>query len=73
MVSVGTVYGWVTTILSRLDEEFEIPISINSDEGSWISSLTVIGSMLGSFLGAWLSDRYSIIQNLEICVFLLLK
>ncbi|XP_033212628.1 facilitated trehalose transporter Tret1-like isoform X3 [Belonocnema kinseyi] len=58
MVSVGTVYGWVTTILSRPYDDIDIPIKINSEEGSWISSLTVIGSMLGSFLAAWLSDRF---------------
>lgn len=58
MVSVGTVYGWVTTIMTRLENGIDVPVQTTSDEGSWISSLTVTGSMLGSFLGAWLSDRF---------------
>ncbi|XP_006562375.2 facilitated trehalose transporter Tret1-2 homolog isoform X2 [Apis mellifera] len=59
MVAVGTVYGWVTTSLSRLTSENSgMPFKITNDEGSWIVSLTVIGSMTGPFLGACLADRF---------------
>lgn len=59
MVAVGTVYGWTTTSLSRLTSgASDVPVRITDDEGSWIVSLTVIGSMIGPFLGASLADRY---------------
>ncbi|KAL6436180.1 hypothetical protein ACFW04_005727 [Cataglyphis niger] len=59
MVAVGTVYGWTTTSLSRLtSDDSDIPVKITQDESSWIVSLTVIGSMIGPFLGAGLADRY---------------
>jgi len=59
MVAVGTVYGWTTTSLSRLTSgASDIPVKITDDESSWIVSLTVIGSMIGPFLGASLADRY---------------
>lgn len=59
MVAVGTVYGWTTTSLSRLTSgDSDVPIKITDDESSWIVSLTVIGSMIGPFLGASLADRY---------------
>ncbi|XP_029162106.1 facilitated trehalose transporter Tret1-like isoform X2 [Nylanderia fulva] len=59
MVAVGTVYGWTTTSLSRLTSgASDVPVKITQDESSWIVSLTVIGSMIGPFLGAGLADRY---------------
>ncbi|XP_011260702.1 facilitated trehalose transporter Tret1 isoform X3 [Camponotus floridanus] len=59
MVAVGTVYGWTTASLSRLtDGASDVPVKITQDESSWIVSLTVIGSMIGPFLGAGLADRY---------------
>ncbi|XP_072750707.1 facilitated trehalose transporter Tret1 isoform X2 [Anoplolepis gracilipes] len=59
MVAVGTVYGWTTTSLSRLTSGgSDVPVKITQDESSWIVSLTVIGSMIGPFLGAGLADRY---------------
>lgn len=59
MVAVGTVYGWTTTSLSRLQSgDADVPVILTSDECSWIVSLTVIGSMIGPFLGAALADRY---------------
>ncbi|KMQ92006.1 sugar transporter erd6 [Lasius niger] len=59
MVAVGTVYGWTTTSLSRLTAgASDVPVKITQDESSWIVSLTVIGSMIGPFLGAGLADRY---------------
>lgn len=58
MIAAGTVYGWTTTILSRLSEGKDVPMKITNDESSWIVSLTVIGSMIGPFLGAWLATKY---------------
>ncbi|XP_076756796.1 facilitated trehalose transporter Tret1 isoform X1 [Xylocopa sonorina] len=59
MVAVGTVYGWTTTSLSRLTSgNGDMPLKLTDDEGSWIVSLTVIGSMIGPFLGACFADRY---------------
>lgn len=59
MVAVGTVFGWTTTSLSRLmSKNSDAPMRITEDESSWIVSLTVIGSMIGPFLGAYLADKY---------------
>lgn len=59
MVAVGTVFGWTTTSLSRLTSgDSDVPVKITENEGSWIVSLTVIGSTIGPFLGATLADRY---------------
>ncbi|XP_011308802.1 facilitated trehalose transporter Tret1 isoform X2 [Fopius arisanus] len=58
MVAVGTVYGWTTTMLTRLEKNKDVPLQITSDEGSWIVSIAVITSMVGSFLGACLADLF---------------
>ncbi|XP_076296630.1 facilitated trehalose transporter Tret1-like [Lasioglossum baleicum] len=59
MVAVGTVYGWTTTSLSRLTSgDSDVPVKLTDDECSWLVSLTVIGSMIGPFLGACLADRF---------------
>ncbi|XP_015593491.1 facilitated trehalose transporter Tret1 isoform X2 [Cephus cinctus] len=58
MVAVGTVYGWTTTSLSRLMDDKDAPVTINKDQSSWIVSLTVIGAMIGPFLGAWMADVF---------------
>lgn len=59
MVAVGTVYGWTTTSLSRLTSgDSDMPLKLTDDEVSWIVSLTVIGSMIGPFLGACLADKF---------------
>lgn len=55
MVCVGTVYGWATTNLSNFMNPGS-PIVITSDQGSWIVSLTEVGSMIGPFIGAALAD-----------------
>nr|XP_033333580.1 facilitated trehalose transporter Tret1-like isoform X2 [Megalopta genalis] len=59
MVAVGTVYGWTTTSLSRLtSDDADVPMKLTDDECSWLVSLTVIGSMIGPFAGAYLADRF---------------
>ncbi|XP_057341838.1 facilitated trehalose transporter Tret1-like isoform X2 [Microplitis mediator] len=58
MVAVGTVYGWSTTMLLRLEKGENVPMKITGSESSWVVSLTVIASMCGSFLGAFLADYF---------------
>lgn len=56
MVAAGTVYGWTTTVNSRLnDTTAELPVSFTEDEFHWVISVTVIGSMLGAFCGAYIA------------------
>lgn len=58
MVAAGTVYGWTTTISRRLkNEEIDasMPFIISPDESSWVISLTVLGSTIGPFLGAYVA------------------
>ncbi|XP_011494440.1 PREDICTED: facilitated trehalose transporter Tret1-like [Ceratosolen solmsi marchali] len=56
MVAAGSVYGWTTTIISRLTNATEdVPVHISMDESSWVISLTVIGSMIGPFYGAYVA------------------
>jgi hypothetical protein len=56
MVAAGSVYGWTTTIVSRLTNATEdVPVHISMDESSWVISLTVIGSMIGPFYGAYVA------------------
>lgn len=58
MLMVGTVYGWTTTSLLHLTSGTgDVPLTITQDESSWIVSLTVLGSMVGSLVGAQLADR----------------
>lgn len=56
MVAAGTVYGWTTTIIPRLTNATEdVPVHITKDESSWVISVTVIGSMIGPFYGAYVA------------------
>ncbi|XP_071871114.1 facilitated trehalose transporter Tret1 isoform X2 [Bombus fervidus] len=58
MVIVGTVYGWTTTSLLHLTSGTGgVPLTLTHDESSWIVSLTVLGSMIGSLVGAQFADR----------------
>lgn len=57
MTSAGTVYGWYTTCISRLQHEtIKARVPFNTDEGGWLLYLTVVGSMIGPFIGAAMSD-----------------
>ncbi|XP_076479294.1 uncharacterized protein LOC117155323 isoform X3 [Bombus vancouverensis nearcticus] len=57
MVIVGTVYGWTTASLLHLTSGTGgVPLTLTPDESSWIVSLTVLGSMFGSLVGAKLAD-----------------
>ncbi|CAB0037938.1 unnamed protein product [Trichogramma brassicae] len=70
MVAAGTVYGWTTTMGSRItingtanvttgwDNDDSVPFQITEDESSWVVSLTVIGSMIGPFYGAYVAATY---------------
>ncbi|KAF3423466.1 hypothetical protein E2986_10664 [Frieseomelitta varia] len=44
------------TFLSRLTSGNNMPLKL-IDEGSWLVSLTIIGSTIGSFMGASFADR----------------
>lgn len=57
MVAAGTVYGWSTTIQTRLTDNrtVDVPIHVTGEESSWIISLVVIGSMIGAFYGAYVA------------------
>ena len=58
MVAAGTVYGWTTTISMRLTNatsDDAMPLQITEDESSWVISLTVVGSMIGPFYGAYVA------------------
>ncbi|XP_033302483.1 uncharacterized protein LOC117206888 [Bombus bifarius] len=58
MVIVGTVYGWTTISLPYLiSGTGDVPITITLDESSWMVSLTILGSMIGSLVAAQLADR----------------
>lgn len=35
-----------------------MPLKLTDDEGSWLVSLTIIGSTIGPFMGASIADRY---------------
>lgn len=59
MVAVGTVYGWTTSMELRLYgkiPDYQVPVIVTADEFSWIVSIVAISAMLGSFLGAFISD-----------------
>ena len=58
MISVGTVYGWITISLPSLTSGDNVPLKLTDDEGSWLVSLTIIGSTIGPFMGASIADRY---------------
>ncbi|XP_001604717.2 facilitated trehalose transporter Tret1 isoform X1 [Nasonia vitripennis] len=57
MVAAGTVYGWSTTIQTRLTDNttVDVPIHVTGEQSSWIISLVVIGSMMGAFYGAYVA------------------
>ncbi|XP_058804249.1 facilitated trehalose transporter Tret1-like isoform X2 [Phymastichus coffea] len=59
MVAAGTVYGWTTTMQKRLNHiADDLPFRIEADESSWVVSVTVIGSMIGPFYGAYVAASY---------------
>ena len=59
MFTVGTVYGWSTTTLGRIKSgtNDHMPLKLRHYEYSWIISLTVLGSVIGSLVCANLADR----------------
>ncbi|XP_048268172.1 facilitated trehalose transporter Tret1-like isoform X2 [Bombus terrestris] len=58
MVVVGAINGWTTTSLHQLmSNTHDVPLKLKDDEYSWIVSLTVPGSIIGSLVGALLVDR----------------
>ncbi|XP_050490253.1 facilitated trehalose transporter Tret1-2 homolog [Bombus huntii] len=58
MVIVGSVNGWTTISLYYLITGIGgVPLTITHDESSWVVSLTVLGSMIGSLVAAQLAAR----------------
>nr|XP_033186976.1 facilitated trehalose transporter Tret1-like [Bombus vancouverensis nearcticus] len=58
MVLVGSVNGWTTISLYYLIAGIGgVPLTITHDESSWVVSLTVLGSMIGSLVAAQLAAR----------------
>ncbi|XP_050593225.1 facilitated trehalose transporter Tret1-like isoform X11 [Bombus affinis] len=58
MVVVGAINGWAKTSLHQLmSNTSDVPLTLTHDESSWIVSLTVPGSIIGSLVGALLADR----------------
>ncbi|XP_012248906.1 arabinose-proton symporter-like, partial [Bombus impatiens] len=58
MCLVGTVYGWTeTSFLLFTSGIGNTPLTLTPDEYSWVVSLTVLGSMIGSLLAVQLADR----------------
>ncbi|XP_012248745.1 facilitated trehalose transporter Tret1-like [Bombus impatiens] len=58
MVIVGAVNGWTTISLYYLIAGIGgVPLTITHDESSWVVSLTVLGSMIGSLVAAQLAAR----------------
>ncbi|XP_033302443.1 facilitated trehalose transporter Tret1-like [Bombus bifarius] len=54
----GTVNGWTKTSLVHLTTgSGDVPLMLTEDESSWVVSLTVLGSMIGSLLTVQLADR----------------
>ncbi|XP_068983650.1 uncharacterized protein [Bombus flavifrons] len=57
MVIVGTINGWTTISLPYLiSGTGGVPMTLTLDESSWIVSLTILGSMIGSLVAAPLAD-----------------
>ncbi|XP_033302457.1 facilitated trehalose transporter Tret1-like [Bombus bifarius] len=65
---VGTVNGWIKISLAHLTTgSGDVPLMITEDESSWVVSLTVLGSMIGSLLAAQLADRIGRKYCLLVC------
>ena len=68
MIIVGTINGWTMISLHYLlSGTGDVPLTLTFDESSWIVSLTVLGSMIGSLLGAQLVVRTGFKTCLVLC------
>ena len=68
MVIVGTINGWTMISLHYLiSGTGGVPLTLTFDESSWIVSLTVLGSMIGSLLGVQLVARSGCRKCLVLC------
>ncbi|XP_070507757.1 facilitated trehalose transporter Tret1-like [Chironomus tepperi] len=57
--SVGASIGWVSPSISFLQsQETTLDRTLNSDELSWLGGLLPLGALIGTFLFAWLSEKY---------------
>uniref|UniRef100_A0A1B6LCH0 Major facilitator superfamily (MFS) profile domain-containing protein n=1 Tax=Graphocephala atropunctata TaxID=36148 RepID=A0A1B6LCH0_9HEMI len=69
--AAGTHYSWSSPALPKL-EAADSWLKISPEQGSWIGSLTALGTVFGPFLGSWLVNtlgrRWSIIISVLICL-----
>lgn len=56
MASIGSHIGWTSPILPRLKSP-DSHLFLTSDDASWIASFTLLGSIPGNVLAAFLVDR----------------
>ncbi|KAL7032244.1 hypothetical protein ACKWTF_007259 [Chironomus riparius] len=58
-MSVGASIGWVSPSISFLQsQETTLDLTLNSDELSWLGGLLPLGALIGTFLFAWLSEKF---------------
>ncbi|KAG8277043.1 hypothetical protein J6590_050878 [Homalodisca vitripennis] len=69
--TAGTHFSWSSPTLPKL-EAADSWLPINSDQASWIGSLTALGTVFGPFLGGWLVNtigrRWTIVTSVMICL-----
>jgi len=56
---MGTGIGWSAPALHQLQDNSTSTFPVTKTDASWIGSLMPAGALFGSFMGGWLSDRFS--------------
>lgn len=57
--SVGASIGWISPSISFLQsQETTLDRTVNADELSWLGGLLPLGALIGTFLFAWLSEKF---------------
>lgn len=58
-VSVGASIGWVSPSITFLQsQQTTLDRTLNSDELSWLGGFLPLGAFIGTFLFAWLSEKF---------------
>lgn len=68
LIENGFHVGWASPSLAKLQSE-DSEILITSDQGSWIVSFMLIGSIVGSIVGIPMVDRWGRKTSLLIASF----
>ncbi|XP_034952225.1 uncharacterized protein [Chelonus insularis] len=63
IVAGGSMLGWTSPTLFKLEkspvvEDNPLGVSISKDESSWVGSLVSVGALIGSFLAAYLAEKF---------------